>query len=653
MQSLTRLLRPNSIAVMGDDAWCASTIEHCHAGGFAGKIWPVHPTCEEIAGCATFADVASLPGVPDAAVVAGDPANMLEQIALLAASGAGGAVCVASGCEGAATAEAGALHDQLLSTAGDMPVFGPCGAGVINFLDGAVLGAELPEGSPCEAGVAIVSQNARVARILTLHRRSLPLAYMVVSAPSVSPGIAESAAAVLEDARVTAVGLHIETLGDLPAFEALAARARALGKPIVALKTGASAAASVWGRDVGAEAVLARLGIARLTDVPSFVETLKLLHVAGRLPSHKIASSDAVDGGSGLLRDMAGQRGLEIVAFDPQVSTALGTCGDLADKTQAFSALLETDVALTVLGMDDLCVPPGGGVVCEITLSALKCARRSVESNGRLAVVAVLPELMPEPVAAELMAAGIVPFVGVHAALNACQAAALVDPDPAAPLLLPTIEHTAEGDSVLLTAVEAKAELAAYGLRTPLCRPASSSGAARAVAADIGFPVVLKGAGIAHKTGVGAVAVNLTEGLAVREAADRMPATRFLVEEMVCGGVVELLIEVVRDPTHGFVLTLAAGGTLAELTQDSVSLLLPVSDAMIDASLSRLRIAPVLDGYRGAPRADRPAILRAVQAVEAYVRAEADGLERLEINPLLCTPTDAVAVDALIRRRLP
>jgi hypothetical protein len=100
-------------------------------------------------------------------------------------------------------------------------------------------------------------------------------------------------------------------------------------------------------------------------------------------------------------------------------------------------------------------------------------------------------------------------------------------------------------------------------------------------------------------------------------------------------------------------MTLAAGGTLTELMADSAAVLLPATDAMIHEALDSLRIAPMLAGYRGAPPADRPAILRAVRAVEAYVIANADTVEEIEINPLICTPRDAVAADALIREGEP
>jgi succinyl-CoA synthetase beta subunit len=118
---------------------------------------------------------------------------------------------------------------------------------------------------------------------------------------------------------------------------------------------------------------------------------------------------------------------------------------------------------------------------------------------------------------------------------------------------------------------------------------------------------------------------------------------------MVPEGVAELLLGVTRDPAHGFLLTLAAGGVLTELLADSASLLLPASEAELAAALDGLRAAPLLSGYRGRPAACRRAVLDAAMAFQRFVEAEAHRLEEVEINPLICTPDRAVAADALIR----
>ncbi|MBQ0749213.1 MAG: acetate--CoA ligase family protein, partial [Roseovarius sp.] len=164
------------------------------------------------------------------------------------------------------------------------------------------------------------------------------------------------------------------------------------------------------------------------------------------------------------------------------------------------------------------------------------------------------------------------------------------------------------------------------------------------------LPLVIKAEGLAHKTEAGGVvflrlAADLPEAVSKAMA---MPCQNWLIEEMIEGTIAELLIGVLRDPAHGFVLTLGAGGTLTEILRDTVTLLLPVTETDITQALDRLRAAPLLNGYRGQPATDRPAIIRAVMAVQAYVTAHADCLEEVEINPLLCTASDAVAVDALI-----
>lgn len=675
MKSLKRLFRPDSIAVIGGGTWCSAVIEQCRKMGFAGDLWPVHPKAEEVAGLPAYRDIEALPFAPDASFIGINRLATIDVVKALSARGAGGAVCFASGfLEAEAEDGEGAdLQQRLLEAAGDMPVLGPNCYGFINYLDGALLWPDQHGGQRVEKGVAIVTQSSNIAINLTMQKRALPLAYVVTCGNQAQTGLAEIGEALLEDGRVTVLGLHIEGFGDLRAFEALALKARQLGKQIVALKVGRSAqaraatvshTASLAGGDAGAGALLARLGIPRLYDLPSFLETLKLMHVVGRLPSTRIATISCSGGEASLSADTAHGRGVSLPALNDRQRTdlraALGPMVALANPldyhtyiwrdvdamTRAFSAMVDPQLAMTLLVVDfprgDRCDPSDWDCVTQAAVAVRQ------QTGQPIAIVATLPELLPEDVAEQLVAAGVVPMLGLSEAMSAVEAAGLPLPELAHSLLLPTKSHP---DPDLVPEGEAKAWLARFGLRVPRSKPARSVVAARAVAADIGYPVVLKGEGIAHKTEEDAVRLNLTCGQDVSDAAVAMPTDRFLVEEMVTGAVAELLVGVVKDPAHGFVLTLAAGGTLTEIMQDSASVLLPASDAALNTALDSLRIAPLLSGYRGAPPADRAAILRAIRAVEAYVVAEAEGLEEIEINPLLCTPSDAVAADALIRRK--
>ena len=673
-RDLSRLFRPKSIAVIGGGAWCRLVIEQCQKMGFGGTIWPVHPKAEEVAGLPAFKDVDSLPEAPDAAFVGVNRFATIDVVRALSARGAGGAVCFASGFLEAAAedAEGADLQAQLLDAAGDMPFLGPNCYGFINYLDGALLWPDQHGGQRAETGVALVTQSSNIAINLTMQKRGLPLAYVVTAGNQAQSGIAAIGEALLEDDRVTALGLHIEGFGDLRAFEALAARARALGKPIIALKVGKSAeaqaatvshTASLAGGDAGAGALLSRFGIPRLDDLPSFLETLKLLHVTGRLPSNRIATISCSGGEASLAADTAHARRVTFPPLNDRQKTdlraALGPMVALANPldyhtyiwrdaeamTNAFAAMMDPQLAMTMLIAD---FPRGDRCDAsdwECTIAAMIAARERTGANAGF--IATLPELMPEEVAARLMEAGVVPFSGLTEAIAACEAASLCLPEPPEPLLLPTA--TVEPD--LIPEAEAKRQLSAYGLRVPHSKRAISATNARAVAVDLGFPVVLKGEGVAHKTEAGAVVLNLTSGQAVSDAAHDMPARSFLIEEMVTGAVAELLIGVVKDPAHGFVMTLAAGGTLTEVLQDSASVLLPASEADLETALNSLRVSRLLNGYRGAAAANREALMAAIRAVEAYVLENALGLEEIEINPLLCTPTDAVAADALMRRK--
>ncbi|SFE12934.1 Acyl-CoA synthetase (NDP forming) [Sulfitobacter brevis] len=670
-RDLNRLLRPRSVAVIGGGAWCRAVVEQCRKMGFDGAIWPIHPREAEIAGVPAYPDLAALPEAPDATFVGVNREATIALVKELSQRGAGGAVCFASGFREAQAEDASGagLQDQLLEAAGEMPILGPNCYGYVNYLDGALLWPDQHGGKRVTRGVAVVTQSSNIAINITMQTRGLPLAYVVTAGNQAQSGISEIGRALLDDPRVTALGLHIEGIGDLREFGALAAHARALGKPIVAIKVGRSAqaraatvshTASLAGGDAGADALLSRLGIARVNDLPTLLETLKLLHVTGPLPQNAIATISCSGGEASLAADT----GVGQVVFPPlnerqkaDLRAALGPRVALANPldyhtyiwrdvpamTRAFAAMADPQIAITLLIVDfprpDRCDPSDWDCVIAAATGAAQ------QTGARYGMAATLPELMPEEVAEQLVAAGIVPFSGLSEAIAACAAATLTPATHSAPILLPG----EDGVPQIVSEAEAKQRLAAHGLRVPRSTRCATAKEAGKAAADVGFPTVLKGEGIAHKTEAGAVRLGLMSAAEVEACAAAMPATGFLVEEMITGTVAELLVGVVRDPAHGFVLTLAAGGIWTEIMRDSVSLLVPATDAVVDAALSRLKIAPLLDGYRGGAPANRAAILQAIRAVQDYVIVNADGLHEIEINPLICTTDDAIAADALLR----
>jgi len=673
MPDLSRLLQPRSIAVIGGGAWCASVVEQCRKMGFAGPVWPVHPKRDEVGGVAAFQRLEDLPDAPDAAFIGVNRNLTIDTVRHLRERGAGGAVCFASGFREAQaeTGDGGDLQAQLLDAAGEMPIIGPNCYGFINYLDGALLWPDQHGGARVERGVAVLTQSSNMAINITMQTRGLPLAYVATAGNQAQLGLAEIGTALLEDDRVTALGLHVEGVGDLRAFEALASRARALGKPVVALKAGRSEqaqaaavshTASLTGSEAGARALLKRLGIAQVESLPALLETLKLLHFTGPLPSNRIVSMSCSGGEASLMADTALGHDVTFPTLDGAqrqgLREALGPMVALANPLDyhtfiwtdvprmaaTFGAMLGGDIAMGCLVADfpreDRCDPVAWDCIYEAGEEATK------QTGKPLAIVATLPDAMTEAVTARIIAGGMVPLLGLDEALTAIAAAArLGQPRPEPEPLLhpgePAELHT-------LSEAEAKAELAAHGVTIPAAKRAANKSALEEAVRDIGTPLVIKAEGLAHKTEAGGVAFAREDTAAAVAQAAVMPCESWLVEEMIDGTVAELLIGVTRDPAHGYVLTLAAGGILTEIMGDSASLLLPATEDEIAQALNSLRIARVLRGYRGKPGADMGAIAQAVLAVQSYVAAHAGRLEEVEINPLICTETRAVAVDALI-----
>ena len=673
MRDLTRLLKPKSIAVIGGGAWCASIISAAKQIGFDGALHPVHPTGKQIAGHKSLRSLEEVPGPIDAAFIGVNRHATLDVVAQLRRLKAGGAICFASGFSEAAAEDAAAqdLQAALIEAAGEMPILGPNCYGFVNAFDGCAIWPDQHGCSRVQRGVAILTQSSNIAINLTMQNRGLPIGYMLTCGNQAQTAQTDIALQLLDDERVTAIGLHIEGFGNLRGWEALAQKARTKGVTLIALKSGVSQqaqaaavshTASLTGSDTGADAFLQRLGIRRARSLPVFLESLKLAHQFGPLSSNRIASISCSGGEAALAADTAQGTGLIFPPLNPRqakdLSAALGPMvamanpldyhtyiwRDQAAMTQAWAAMADDKIAMTLLVSDypraDLC--DASDWEC-VTQAAIEATRRT----GRpYAVVASLAELLPEQTAKTLMDHGVGAIHGLDHGLEALDVMSRPMAPPAEPVLLPGIDRDAE----LVDEQSAKLALAAHGLTIPPSVVVTDRSTAGQAAADVGFPVALKTLGLAHKTGANGLALGLNTRAEVEIAAPRLADGPLLVERMVAGTLVEVLVGVTRDPAHGFVLTLGAGGTMTDVLRDRASLLIPATRTEVTARLKDLNIAPLLEGFRGNPPVDLDALLAAIDAVQAYVLANAERVEEVEINPLICTQDNAIAADALIRK---
>ncbi|MFU8881115.1 MAG: acetate--CoA ligase family protein [Rhodobacterales bacterium] len=664
---LSRLLRPRSIAVLGS-GWAENVVYQCQRMGFKGPVWPVHPHRAQIGGAPCFASLADLPSAPDATFIGVNRHATLDIVAGLAQMGAGGGICFSSGWRETGEAD---LQSQLVLHAGDMPILGPNCYGVINYLDGALLWPDQHGGRRVESGVALLSQSSNIVINLTMQARGLPIAYVACLGNAAQIGLATLASALLEDERVTALGLYIEGITDAVDFAAIAHQARLMGKGIVAIKSGkteaartaaASHTASLAGAGAASSAYLRQIGVAEVDTPAELIETLKILHVHGPGLGTRLCSLSCSGGEAGLVADLAAPFGLD---FPPPTATQAHQLSDILGPLVTISNPLDyhtfiwgdgprtTDVFTTMLASYDagiFIIDPPRPDRCDP--SSFEPALEAVVAAGRKAgkpafPVASLPENFDEDRAIALIDQGIAPLMGLETALAALRAAQV----PAASVDWRPWAVADESHALTLVPEDdAKAELARAGINVPRGISAATLPALCRIAdRQLLPPLVLKGIGFAHKTEANAVRLNLTT---LEGQCDIPGAGGYLVEEMVTGALAELLIGVRRDPVYGATLTLGFGGVAAELLSDSVTLVLPVSAEQVLGALGQLRLWPMLDGFRGRARADVAAVVDTVLALQTMLACNTS-FDEIEINPLMVCETGAIAVDAVIWRTNP
>jgi acetyl-CoA synthetase len=236
--ALHRLLAPRQIAVIGGAA-AEQAILASRAIGFEGDIWPVHPRRATLGGLPCVPDVASLPAPPDAAFVSVPREQTVTVVAQLARLGAGGVVCHASGFaeDGVAGAR---LQQKLVAASGPMALLGPNCLGLVNYLDGVALWADQHGGARVESGVGIVTQSGNIGLNLTMQRRGLPLAQLVTLGNRAGADVPDVLASMVEDPRITAVGLYLESLPDPWHSPEWLARLLIAASPVVCSKAGSS-----------------------------------------------------------------------------------------------------------------------------------------------------------------------------------------------------------------------------------------------------------------------------------------------------------------------------------------------------------------------------------------------------------------------------
>jgi acyl-CoA synthetase (NDP forming) len=596
----------------------------------------------------------------------------------LAIRDAGGAVCYATGFVEAGQ-KGSDLQKQLLEASGDMPLVGPNCYGLLNYIDGAMLWPDQQGGRRVDQGVAIITMSSNVGFNLTMQRRGLPIAYLISLGNKLKFDLHDAIHTFARQDRVTALGLFLETMPDPKSFQEAVNVARELAKPIVAIKVGRSKVAqkmvvshtaSLAGSDALASALFERLGVARVDSLEALMEALKVLHVLGPLNGGRIGAMSTSGGDLTLLADAMGpdlsmpplsekveqmlrakvhERVVPANPFDYQMFN-WDDEDHMADKFAAFLSE-DFDVSLCLLDYprEDLCDQSSWG-------GAERGFVRAAQQTGtKAAVLATFSDTMSESVAERLLKDDVALLAGIDTGIAGIQAAVDIGAAwcrPPSPPLLNSVGQRQDSVVKMLDEVESKGLLAKVGVPIPSARVVGSAGEAAAAAGELGYPVAVKALGLAHKTEVGGVRLDLGSAESVSAAVMEMSdlCESYLIEKMVDGVVAELIVGVARDEQFGPYLLVGGGGILVELMKDSVSLLMPTTRERVLHALGQLKCAPLFNGFRGAPPADLNGAVDVILAIAGMVENDPSSIVELDINPLmlLAEGQGVVAADALI-----
>jgi acyl-CoA synthetase (NDP forming) len=669
---LDRLFRPRSVAVVGASTDPAKIggrpLRFLREHGFAGEVWPVNPRAEDIAGLRCYPSVDALPGTPDAAIVLVGARHAAAAIRDLAARGTGAAI-VFSGGFSEVGGDGAARQAELVAAAGSMRVLGPNTVGLVNVADGITLSASNALDAPerFRGGVAVVSQSGGILGSLLSRAsyRGIGLSHLVATGNEADIEVGDLVDWLAGDPATKVIALYLETLRNPGRFRSAAARAHANGKRLVAYKVGRSEAGArsaashtgaLAGEDRFYDALFERTGVVRVERFADLVDVGAALALSPPLAGRRLAILTTTGGAAGLVADVCGVAGFDTPAPGPEtagrLAELLDDAGYVADRNPIDLTLAGLDPAVIEGAIDALSDSPDFDAVVSIAgSSAVGRPALVADPVIRAATAARKPIFVyTSPTAPDVVrrlnAAGVPAFEAPEACAAALAALAAPPPAPQPPPPFPGAIPM-DFPAGALDEAEAKALFASFGIpsvREAIARTPEEAGRA---ASGLGASVVVKllSRAVAHKTEIGGVRVGVPAGevaeacrsIAGAAAAAGVVAEGFLVQEQVRGAA-EMILGLARDPQLGPAVLLGGGGTLAELYGDTAIRLLPLARSDVEAMLGRLKVATILNGHRGSPAHDVPALIEAVLAFAAMCGALGDRLLDAEINPLFVLP---------------
>lgn len=685
---LDKALDPRSIAVIGasenPNKIGGRPLLYLSRFGYRGQVYPINPNRPEVQGLRAYKRLADAPEPPDLAIIAVPGEAALEALDECGEAGVKIAIMMTSGF-GEADPEHGKAQERRMAEsarARGMRLVGPNSQGLANFGNGAIasFSTMFIEVEPMDGPVGIVSQSGgmSVVPFALLRGRGIGVRHVHATGNDADVTVCELAIAVAQDPQVKLLLLYLESIPD-PWHLAEAARVAQERKlPIVALKSGRTAAGQAAARshtgalaneDRVVDAFLERNGIWRARNTTELVEAAEL-YLKGWEPGGRRLVAISNSGATCVLAaDAASSAGMSMAPLSGETQgrlrRILPSFAATANPVDITAALLTNSglfgQILPVIAQDPsadafLVGIPVAGQGYDVEAFARDTASFAAATGKPLVVVA--PQAA---VAARFSAQGLPVFTGegeairsLHQLIAHSELMARARPGSVAR------EGARAGGPVrMLNEADSLALLAGAGVPVVAHRLCRTPEEAVLALRELGGPVAVKGtsAEVAHKSELGLVHLGLRDDEALARAFDAC-RTALETNGLAFEGVVvaamakgrrEMLIGAHRDPVFGPVVAVGDGGKYVEAVPDVQLLLPPFGPEEVRLALERLRIAPILAGTRGEPPLDVAAFCRAAVAVGRLMSAPDGAIASLDLNPVLvgsagegCTAVDAV-----------
>jgi acyl-CoA synthetase (NDP forming) len=697
-EGLSALFRPRSVAVIGASSDPTKIggrpIHHLRDAGFTGTIYPINPHRDEIQGIPALRSLDDVPGEVDLAIVAVPTGAVLDAVTACAAKGVKVAILFSAGFAEMG-AEGAALQDQLVQVAraGGMRLLGPNCIGAASGEIGAIatfaFAVQLPKPEGPLPRVALVSQSGAIGghSVAAALPRGFQFDPWVTTGNEADIDVADCVGYLAMDDSVSAIAVYMEGTRSGERLKAALDLAFQRGKPVIMLKAGesdigaaaaASHTASLVGSSQAYDALFQRYNVCRVGSITELVQMSYALAI-GRLPKGRRLGILTGSGGGGILAaDAAFVEGIEVPPLPAAAQDRLKALWSAASVVNPIdtTAQVTNDPALLSAFLD-VVLEDGGYDVVLLFLTYIGMRRpwsdnvveslRKVRSAHPDADV-IVTMLGTEEVMRDIRALGMPIYEELTDAVRDISRLAQLGegfttrPDPEG-WAGRTVRRLAPDEA--RTESSAKRLLAEIGI--PVAREVlvtSADEAARAVQ-EIGGPVAMKveSPDVPHKSEAGGVVLDVATPedaaaaydritAAVRNAVPHADIRGVLVAEMITGGV-ETILGVQNDPSLGATVVFGLGGIFVEVLGDVSCRLAPIGVAEAEVMIREVKGFDLLDGARGRPRCDIPALADALSRLSFFAADNADVLDSVDINPFIVLPEGqgAVAVDALIATR--